>query len=190
MRGHHATTAGIGRHYLRYSLGNVSTILAGLVSFPLMTRLLDNTQYGILGYYDNWVLLAVAVAKFGAQHSLLRFYPHGDDAGDRAAFFTNFFYLPLACSLVLWLVSLAAMAAIDRVAGAHQHMVFWMAMFAVPMSSFSSLAETILRASEESRTVLVTRVAGRWLEVALMVGAVLLIYFVPGIVTWLPRNMS
>lgn len=173
MRGHHATTAGIGRHYLRYSLGNVSTILAGLVSFPLMTRLLDNTQYGILGYYDNWVLLAVAVAKFGAQHSLLRFYPHGDDAGDRAAFFTNFFYLPLACSLVLWLVSLAAMAAIDRVAGAHQHMVFWMAMFAVPMSSFSSLAETILRASEESRTVLVTRVAGRWLEVALMVGAVL-----------------
>ncbi|PNS08140.1 oligosaccharide flippase family protein [Solilutibacter silvestris] len=174
MRG---TTAadGIGRHYLRYSLGNVSTILAGLVSFPLMTRLLDNTQYGILGYYDNWMLLAVAVAKFGAQHSLLRFYPHGEDAGDRAAFFTNFFYLPLACSLLLWLVLLVVMATIDRATGAQQHLVFWMAMFAVPMSSFSSLAETILRASEQSRTVLVTRVVGRWLEVALMVGAVVLL---------------
>lgn len=176
-KGMRGTTAGvgIGRHYLRYSLGNVSTILAGLVSFPLMTRLLDNTQYGILGYYDNWMLLAVAIAKFGAQHSLLRFYPHGDDAGDRAAFFTNYFYLPLACSLVLWVVLLVVMATIDRLTGAHQHLVFWMAMFAVPLSSFSSLTETILRASEQSRTVLVTRVVGRWLEVGLMVGAVVLL---------------
>ncbi|MBW8823328.1 MAG: oligosaccharide flippase family protein [Xanthomonadales bacterium] len=174
MRGTTATV-GIGRHYLRYSLGNVSTILAGLVSFPLMTRMLDNTQYGILGYYDNWMLLAVAIAKFGAQHSLLRFYPHDDDAGDRAAFFTNFFYLPLACSLLLWLVLLVVMATVDRLTGAHQNLVFWMAMFAVPMSSFSSLAETILRASEQSRTVLVTRVIGRWLEVGLMVGAVVLL---------------
>lgn len=174
MRGSSAT-AGIGGHYLRYSLGNVSTILAGLVSFPLMTRLLDNTQYGILGYYDNWMLLAVAIAKFGAQHSLLRFYPHGENSGDRAEFFTNFFYLPLAFSLVLWLVLLLAMGAIDQVTGAHQHLVFWMAMFAVPMSSFSSLAETVLRASEQSRTVLVTRVIGRWLEVGLMVGSVLLL---------------
>lgn len=174
MRGASAT-AGIGGHYLRYSLGNVSTILAGLVSFPLMTRLLDNTQYGILGYYDNWMLLAVAVAKFGAQHSLLRFYPHGDDAGDRAEFFTNFFYLPLAFSMVLWLVLLLVMGTIDRVTGAHQHLVFWMAMFAVPMSTFASLTEAILRASEQSRVVLVTRVVGRWLEVGLMVGSVLLL---------------
>ncbi|MBS0200472.1 MAG: polysaccharide biosynthesis protein [Proteobacteria bacterium] len=174
MRGT-AATAGIGRHYLRYSLGNVSTILAGLVSFPLMTRLLDNTQYGILGYYDNWMLLAVAIAKFGAQHSLLRFYPHGGDAEERAAFFTNFFYLPLGFSLLLWVFMLVMMATIDRLTGAHQHLVFWMAMFAVPVSSFSNFAEAILRASEQSRTVLVTRVVWRWLEVGLMIGAVLLL---------------
>lgn len=174
MRG---TTAGvgIGRHYLRYSLGNVSTILAGLVSFPLMTRLLDNTQYGILGYYDGWMLLAIAIAKFGAQHSLLRFYPHGGDADERAAFFTNFFYLPLGFSLLLWLVMLVAMATVDHITGAHQHLVFWMAMFALPLSNFSNFAEAILRASEQSRTVLVTRVVWRWLEVGLMVGAVLLL---------------
>lgn len=174
MRGNTAA-AGIGRHYLRYSLGNVSTILAGLVSFPLLTRLLDNTQYGILGYYDSWMLLAVAIAKFGAQHSLLRFYPHGGDDDERAAFFTNFFYLPLGFSLLLWLCMLVAMATVDRITGAHQHLVFWMAMFALPMSSFSNFAEAILRASEQSRAVLVTRVVWRWLEVVLMIGAVLLL---------------
>ncbi len=175
MRGDSTTTVGVGRHYLRYSLGNVSTILAGLVSFPLLTRLLDTTQYGILGYYDSWMLLAIAIAKFGAQHSLLRFYPHGGDAEERTAFFTNFFYLPLGFSLLLWLVMLVAMATADRVTGAHQHLVFWMAMFAMPLSSFSNFSETILRASEQSRTVLVTRVVWRWLEVALMVGSVLLL---------------
>ena len=53
---------GIGKHYLRYSSANILVLLAGLVSFPIMTRLLDNTQYGILGYYDTWVLMAVAIA--------------------------------------------------------------------------------------------------------------------------------
>ena len=35
---------GIAGHYLRYSAGNLSTMVAGLVSFPILTRLLDNTQ--------------------------------------------------------------------------------------------------------------------------------------------------
>ena len=75
-----AKKPGFATHYLRYSTGNVLVILAGLVSFPILTRLLDNTQYGILNYYDSWVLMAVAFGKLGAQHAIMRFYPHGGDA--------------------------------------------------------------------------------------------------------------
>jgi O-antigen/teichoic acid export membrane protein len=31
----------------------VLVLIAGFVSFPVLTRLLDNHQYGILGYYDT-----------------------------------------------------------------------------------------------------------------------------------------
>src|SRR5688500_20366037 len=57
----------MGTHYLRYSTANALVLLAGLISFPALTRLLDNTQYGILGYYETWVMMAVAIAKLGAQ---------------------------------------------------------------------------------------------------------------------------
>jgi O-antigen/teichoic acid export membrane protein len=50
---------------VRYSSATVLVMLAGLISFPALTRLLDNTQYGILGYYDTWMMMAAAVIKLG-----------------------------------------------------------------------------------------------------------------------------
>ncbi|MCA1780339.1 MAG: hypothetical protein LC637_13470, partial [Xanthomonadaceae bacterium] len=50
-------------HYLRYLGGNTITVAAGFVSFPFMTRLLDNQQFGILGYYEAWLLLVTGVLK-------------------------------------------------------------------------------------------------------------------------------
>ena len=66
-----ARATSVGTHYLRYSSANIAVLLAGFVSFPILTRLLDNTQYGILGYYETWIALSVAVLKFGAQHEFL-----------------------------------------------------------------------------------------------------------------------
>ena len=167
------SSAGLARHYLRYSTANVLVLMAGLVSFPLLTRLLDNTQYGILGYYETWVLMAVAVAKLGAQHSIQRFYPHGGDEERLRSFGTNLFYLPLLGSLVLWAFVGAVAIVHGQVTGEGHSPVFWMALVMTPMLVYSSLVETVLRVTEQSRTVMVTRVATRWLQLALMLGAVL-----------------
>lgn len=166
---------GFATHLLRYSTGNVLVIVAGLVSFPILTRLLDNTQYGILNYYDSWVLMAVAIGKLGAQHAIMRFYPHGGDAARMRAFSTNLFYLPLAISLALWALVVAGLVSFDLAGGARQSPVFWMAVASAPLLVFASLVETVLRISERSHLVMVSRVGWRWGEVATMVGAVLLL---------------
>lgn len=167
-----AAREGLITHYLRYSAGSVLVIMAGLVSFPVLTRLLDNTQYGILGYYDTWVLMAIAIGKLGAQHAIMRFYPHGGDSDRLRAFSTNLFYLPLAISLLLWALGATALALFDVSTGARQPDVFWLALMAAPLMIFASLVETVLRATENSRMVMVTRVSWRWLELLLMLGAV------------------
>lgn len=164
---------GLARHYLRYSTANLLVMMAGLVSFPLLTRLLDNTQYGILGYYETWVLMAVAVAKLGAQHSIQRFYPHGGDEERMRSFATNLFYLPMIGSLALWAFVGAVVIVHGYVTGDGHSPVFWMALVMTPMLVYSSLVETVLRVTEQSRTVMLTRVAWRWLQLALMLGAVL-----------------
>lgn len=166
---------GIAAHYLRYSAGNVSTLLAGLVSFPILTRLLDNTQYGILSYYDTLVLMAVAVGKLGSQHAILRFHPHDGDPRSMAAYATNLFYVPFALSMALWLLGVAGLLLWDAASGARHSGMLWVALAMTPVLIFSSFIETAMRAAEHSGAVMRLRVAWRWLEVGLIVGAVLLV---------------
>lgn len=170
-----AQAAGIVTHYRRYATGNVLVMLAGLVSFPVLTRLLDNTQYGILGYYDTWAMMAVAVGKLGAQHAILRFHPQDGDPARLRAFSTNLFYLPLAMSLAAWSLAAIGLFVVDRMAGLGQAPVFWLVLLFVPLSVFATLVENVLRATERSRRVVLTRVGWRWLELALMLGAVVLL---------------
>lgn len=164
---------GLVTHYLRYSTASLMTIMAGLVSFPLLTRLLDNTQYGILGYYDTWVLMAVAICKLGAQHTILRFYPHGADPERMRAFSTNLFYLPLTISLGLCVLAAFGIYLVDVVTGLRQPEMFWLAMTAIPLLIFVSMVEMVLRVTENSRLVTRARVSWRWMELALMLSAVI-----------------
>lgn len=170
---HADTPPGLGTHYVRYSAANLFVMLAGIVSFPILTRLLDNTQYGILGYYEAWVAIAVAVAKLGTQHSLVRFYPFQGSAEKLEHFATNLVALPLAISLslcalvalLLWMFSLAP--------GGGFSPVFWCALVSVPLLVLASVIDSILRASERSLLLTVTRVVKRWLELLLVLGAVI-----------------
>ena len=166
---------GVAVHYLRYSSASVLVMLAGLVSFPLLTRLLDNTQYGILGYYETWLMIGVAVAKLGAQHAILRFYPYGDEAGGLPGFATNLFALPLALSCAIWAAGITVFACLDWFGGHAFSPVLWMAVMMVPLQVFVSLVQMMLRAGEHSGLLSVTRVSWRWLELVSMVGAVVLL---------------
>lgn len=166
---------GIGTHYLRYSTANVMVLLAGLISFPVLTRLLDNTQYGILGYYETWVMMAVAVAKLGAQHAIIRFYPHAGDLARLEKFATNLLLLPLLASLCLWLVAVTVLGGIAWFGGVAFSPVLWCAVLAIPLMVFASLVQMVMRASERSGLLTLTKVAARWLELVLMLGAVIAI---------------
>ena len=171
-----AKKPGFATHYLRYSTGNLLVIVAGLVSFPILTRLLDNKQYGILNYYDSWVLMAVAFGKLGAQHAIMRFYPHGGDADRLRAFSTNLFFFPLAVSLGLWALLCMGVIFTDIATGLRQPGMFWLAVVAAPLIVFASLTETVLRITENSHLVMLSRIGWRWLEVVTMVGAVMLLH--------------
>lgn len=166
---------GIVTHYLRYSTASVLVILAGFVSFPVLTRLLDNTQYGILGYYETWLMLAVGVVKLGAQHSIVRFYSIHAGAGRLEHFATNLFLVPLLISLTLWALVAAGLVAFGWLGGHAFPAVFWCAVFLIPITVIGIMVVMVLNASERSLLATIVRVVGRWLEVALILGAVIVV---------------
>ena len=165
---------GVATHYLRYAVGNVLIMAAGFVSFPVMTRLLDTGQYGIFGYYDAWLLILAGLFKLGAQHTILRFYPHTGGAGALARFGANCILLPFAGSVALWLLALAAYAAIVRVAAPDAATIGWIMLALLLPTIWISYVNAVAYAQEESIVSVRIVVGQRWLEVAAIL---LIVYF-------------
>nr|WP_240910107.1 oligosaccharide flippase family protein [Desulfopila sp. IMCC35008] len=49
-------------------------MLLGLVTFPILTRLLSVEQYGLLGLITNTLAITVVLAKFGLSDGIIRFH--------------------------------------------------------------------------------------------------------------------
>ncbi|RNF83282.1 oligosaccharide flippase family protein [Montanilutibacter psychrotolerans] len=166
---------GIATHYLRYSFSNGMVMLAGFISFPILTRLLDNTQFGILRYYDTLMVLGVALVKLGTPHAIVRFYPYDGDAQKLRAFGTNMVLMPVLLSCTLWALFVAAATLWSSMSGITLSPLFWCALAMIPLLATTSIVQMAIRASERSDIVMATRITARMLELALVLGAVILI---------------
>jgi O-antigen/teichoic acid export membrane protein len=167
--------AGIATHYLRYLGSNVLVVAAGFVSFPIMTRLLDNRQFGLLGYYEACLLLVAGGLKFGTQHVILRFYPHRGDAHALAAFRRNHVLAPFGITLAAWALCCAAAIFVALRVPAGERPLLGMLLITAPLAIWCSLVEAVMYALERSDITLWLKTLWRWGEVALVLGALLLV---------------
>jgi O-antigen/teichoic acid export membrane protein len=165
----------IATHYLRYSFSNGMVMLAGFISFPILTRFLDNTQFGILRYYETMMLLGVAVLKLGTPHAVVRFYPYSGDPAQARAFGTNMVLIPTILTVALWALVVTG-TGIWAWTGQHSPSpLLWCALAMIPMLAGIAIVQSVMRASERSDIVMTTRILGRMVELLLVVGAVILV---------------
>lgn len=165
----------VATHYLRYALGNVLVMAAGFVSFPIMTRLLDTGQYGIFGYFDAWLLILAGLFKLGAQHTILRFYPHAGGSSALARFGANFVLLPFLASVVLWVLAMAAYAVIVLRTAPEEARIGWAMLLLLLPTIWISLAGAFAYAEERSDISVRISVAQRWLDT---LSILLIVYFI------------
>lgn len=155
-------------HYLRYLGGNLMIIAAGFVSFPVMTRLLDNHQFGVLGYYEAWLLVVAGLLKLGAQHAILRFYPHQGGAIAVRRFRTDYLLLPFALSMLLWLACAAIVVLTFERFPAAEQPILLILIVTLPLLIWSSFVEAIMYALERSDISIWLKTVWRWSELALV----------------------
>lgn len=77
----------LGIHFLHFFSGTFAQMLVGLVSFPILTRILSTEDYGTMSLITVFSAIAVAVAKGGLSDSIIRFYREYADT-DRLPTFT------------------------------------------------------------------------------------------------------
>jgi O-antigen/teichoic acid export membrane protein len=69
--------------------GSALSMLLGLLTFPILTRLLSQAEYGMLGIVTTTVSLAVVAAKGGLSDGIVRFLRDYNDDPERRIVFTS-----------------------------------------------------------------------------------------------------
>lgn len=167
-----AARPSIATHFLRYSVGSVLVMLAGFVSFPVMARLLDYTEYGLLGIFDSALLLLAAFFKFGGQHAVLRFYPHRGGDGAMARYGANLILIPFLGSCVLWVVAMAVFAAVPQFEHYAHDATGWVALASLLPTIWISVVAALMMAQERSELNVLVNAGSRWLNVVAVLGIV------------------
>ncbi|QEE28612.1 oligosaccharide flippase family protein [Terriglobus albidus] len=89
------------RDMANYLMGRGSLILLGLITFPLLTRLLSVSEYGVLSLTLRIVLVLVVLSKCGLQYSAARFFKAGTSSSmEQRRLYTTLLICP-ACIVVL-----------------------------------------------------------------------------------------
>ncbi len=152
----------LATHYRRYAIGNVLGMAAGFVSFPITTRLLTNAQFGVMGYWEVWVLTLTAILKMGAGESILRFYPHGKPSADMTAYGANFVVAPTMLALGGWLTLMAVTGVCAVFGWIDEPAVALLAFCTLPVSVWSSHVSWVMATRELSGLNATVNVAWRW----------------------------
>lgn len=79
------------KHSSYYLAGRLLIKAGGLITLPILTRMLSVGDYGLLGLVSITVYILVAVAKFGSQQFSVRFYSEYKAKGQETAFYTTLF---------------------------------------------------------------------------------------------------
>ena len=94
--------------FSHFFTGQAAGMLLGLITFPILTRLLSIEQYGILGLVTNTLAIVLVFAKAGLSDGIIRFHDeYMVDTGSRVIFSSTIFIAGLLLTSCVSLCYLA-----------------------------------------------------------------------------------
>jgi O-antigen/teichoic acid export membrane protein len=166
-----------------YMLGRFVSIVLGLVSFPLYTRVFTVADYGVLTLASRLVLFPVALAKFGLQTALMRWYGECADQGARNTLFSTMLFGTAAGSVLVtiaWLGGLFVGAS-----GRIERPLFWALVACSGLIFARSVASTLfghLRLANRALAVSAVEAGTRAASLAVAIVLLYTVYKSPTVV--------
>jgi O-antigen/teichoic acid export membrane protein len=163
-----------------YGIASMFTMLAGLVTFPLLTRIFSVADYGVMSLVAATVTVAVAIGKVGMQHSIVRYRSEISEGKGRFSLpqlYSTTFYGMVGTGLAVTAILIAGV----RVAPARWFgdsrlaSLFGIAGFLVLIQVTESALTNFLRAEQRTATLMKYQVVKKYLTLAFIVVAILLI---------------
>lgn len=174
--------SGALKHIRNYFSAGMLAAMAGVITFPLLTRSLSVAEYGILGLITASLTLFVAFGKLGMQHAVIRYFAQIKNSN------ISFELNEMNSTIVMLFVMLATVTAgvwiltgytllpqVSNFEGITQ-----LALVASGIVFFRLLGSGILnymRAQQRSAAVGLTLILNRYLYLAMVIGILFLYDF-------------
>ena len=88
------------RNFLILSTGSALTILIGLFTTPIITRMIDPNEYGQLSFFNMYANLAWIVLALGLDQAFVRYFYHSKDLGYQRKLLYKSLWLPFLLSVI------------------------------------------------------------------------------------------
>jgi O-antigen/teichoic acid export membrane protein len=172
-----ARRTSLAAHYLRYASSNLLVLAAGLVSFPVTTRLLSNAEFGVLSYWESALLFTVAVLKLGSGEAMMRYYPHGADERGHRRYAANLIGVSTLITFGSWLLLMLVVVALGLLGYLDAPLLALLAMAQALPAAWGAMGLRVLQAGERSALYSLVQVVWRWTVLAGTLG--MLLYVLP-----------
>jgi len=167
-------------HTSHYSLSSALIMVAGLVSFPILTRIFSVADYGVMSLVGSTLGIAVALGKVGVQHSIIRYQSEISSGNGR------YTLNQLTSTTLLGMLGTSLLAALMIGIGSQLVPTHWLGdtrvarlLAIIPPIVIVQVLESSLinfvRAEQKTRTFLLYQVSKKYLGLALILMAVLLV---------------
>ena len=158
-----------------YFSGNLLTTIAGFISFPILTRLLSQADYGVYSILQASQLIVEALLKMGSQFSIRRFYANEfyelSDT-EKSIFVTNYAKVPILFSFFICLILSASIVVYSLI---YNESYYWLLLvvLAVQTSVVLSILRSFMQASYQSKSDTILNVLQKYSYLLLVLPIVL-----------------
>ena len=163
----------LGRHYLRYLSASVLSVVAGFISYPIMTRLLPRSEIGLITLFGPFALIWTAVLKMGTQNSIQRFYPihclGQTTLEKRRSYYASLVQMPALISAVLCALAIGATMLVGAFIPIPNARYLYIVLLLGEFGVLFSLIDNIIRAREHSALSSRLSVMMRYLQLVFFV---------------------
>ncbi len=163
-----------------YSLTGLFSMIAGLVTFPLLTRIFSVEEYGVMNLVAATLTVSVTVGKVGVQHSIVRY--HSEIAAGKSRFTlrqlysTTFFGMTSTALLTMLILTTATQLAPARwLSDARLRGLIAIVSLIIVVQVIESALVSFLRAEQRTVILMKYQVAKKYLGLGCIFVAVLAI---------------
>jgi O-antigen/teichoic acid export membrane protein len=163
-------------HYLA---GFVASLAVGFVSFPIFTRVLSVSEYGIMDLGQRFLLMLTIMSKLGLQNASLRFYNREEFAKNPTSayrYYSTLYFGMLGTSvLIVLLVLIAYLAGMRTLIASPLASLTFLILGLVLLRSLAAVLLGFLRIEERTRAFNIVTVATRASTIAAVCGFLFLV---------------